>query len=376
LSGVVDSLVRPPSAEVESQNLSSYFDEERDSSSVRIEYPLLLAATGVRPLSRTDSIAPDPDALAVSFAEQAAASARPDQLKTLANAYGWCDALAVRFGQTFRGAFVMNFMAAALAVVLAALSLLTPPKWLFVAAEVVCILGVLLNTSVGHKRHWHRRWMQSREVAERLRVALPLWALGTRPMSVPGEEPFWIGWYVRALIRQVGLRSGSLIGEQGSGAKDSLLKTLAGQCTYHAEITSPRMHRLHHRLERAGEILFIGTLVVALSYLAFAAYALFCCNPFSEHADEFIKHSVAAVSAGIPAVATALYGIRLIGDFEGIEHRSKRTYRTLSKLIADMQKDPPDLIVLRARAREAADAMLGDVASWRPAAESRGLSLP
>lgn len=68
-------------------------------------------------------------------------------------------------------------------------------------------------------------------------------------------------------------------------------------------------------------------------------------------------------------MAAALYGIRLIGDFEGVARRSERTHRTLCKLIDDIQNDPQDLIVLRARAREAADAMLGDVASWRPKAE-------
>src|SRR5204863_8758085 len=128
---------------------------------------------------------------------------------------------------------------AAIAVVLAALSLLTPPKWFFVTAEVMCICAVLVNTMVGHRRDWHRRWVQPREVAERLRVALPLWALCTRPVSFPGEEPSWIGWYVRALVRQLGLRSGSLIGEQWTKAKESVTLLLIGQCEYHMTITSP-----------------------------------------------------------------------------------------------------------------------------------------
>jgi hypothetical protein len=377
LGGVIDSLVRPPSAPAEMRNLTHYFGEKRDRAPVRIEYPLLLAAARVRPLRRTDCNAPDPDALAAAFAAGAPPSTKPDRIGVLANAYGWCDALGVRFAQTFRGAFVMNFMVAAFAVVLAALSLLIPLKWAFVTAEVVCIFAVLFNTYIGRKRHWHRRWVQPRDVAERLRVALPLWALGTRPVSFPGEEPSWIGWYVRALVRQLGLRSGSLIGDQWIKAKESLTALLVGQCAYHTTITSPRMHRLQHKLELTGEGFFLGTLVVAVFYLAFVVYSWIAGNnPLSEHADEILKHSVAAISAGFPAIATALYGIRLIGDFEGIARRSERTHRALCKLIDDIQNDPPDLIVLRARARETADAMLGDVASWRPAAESRGLSLP
>jgi hypothetical protein len=376
LAGIVDSLVRPPSAAAEIRNLTHYFEEKRNRTSVRIEYPLLLAAARVRPLSRADCKAPDPDALAAAFAEKAPSSTKPGQIDVLANAYGWCDALGLRFAQTFRGAFVMNFMVAAFAVVLAAFSLLIPPKWAFVAAEVVCILVVLFNTYIGRRHHWHRRWVQPREVAERLRVALPLWALGTRPVSFPGEEPSWIGWYVRALVRQLGLRSGSLIGDRWVEAKESLTALLVGQCEYHTATTSPRMHRLQHKLELTGEGFFLGTLVVALFYLAFVVYSWIAGNPLSEHVDEILKHSVAAISAGFPAIATALYGIRLIGDFEGVAHRSERTYRVLCKLIDDIQNNPPDIVVLRARAREAADAMLGDVASWRPAAESRGLSLP
>jgi hypothetical protein len=376
LGGVVDSLVRPPSVSAELQNLAHYFDEKRNRWPVRIEYPLLLAAAGARPLSRTDHKAPDPDALAADFLKSAPSSTRPGQIDALANAYGWADALSVRSAQTFRGAFVLNFMVAAFAVVLAALSLLLPPKSLFVGAEVVCICAVLVNTYFGRKWHWHRRWVQPREVAERLRVALPLWALGTRPVSSPGEEPSWIGWYVRALVRQLGLRSGSLIGDGWVEAEKSLTALLRGQSKYHTETTVPRMRRLHHKLEATGEALFLGTLVAAVFYLIFAAYSWIAGNPLSDHADEILKHSVAAISAGFPAIATALYGIRLIGDFEGVAHRSERTYRVLCKLIDDIQNDPRDIVVLRARAREAADAMLGDVASWRPAAESRGLSLP
>ncbi|TMJ03533.1 MAG: hypothetical protein E6G97_10455 [Alphaproteobacteria bacterium] len=376
IENVVDSLVRPPAAAAEKQNLARFLHEKRDRTPVRIEYPLLLQAAGVRSFHRTDRAAPDPDALAAVFAASAPSSARIEQVAVVAEAYGWSDALAVRCAQTFRGAFVMNFMFAAIAVVLAALSLLTPPKWFFVTAEVMCICAVLFNTMVGHRRDWHRRWVQPREVAERLRVALPLWALGTRPVSFPGEEPSWIGWYVRALVRQLGLRSGSLMGDEWTKAKGSLTELLQHQCNYHKRVTVPRMHRLHYRLELAGECFFFTTLGVALLYLLFEAYLGLAGSSLSHDTDELVKHSVAAISAGLPAIATALYGIRLIGDFEGIAHRSERTHQALSKVLKDVESDAPDLIVLRARAREAADTMLGDVASWRPAAESRGLSLP
>ena len=85
---------------------------------------------------------------------------------------------------------------------------------------------------------------------------------------------------------------------------------------------------------------------------------------------------VVVATAGLPALATATYGIRVIGDFEGIAKRSQRTHAALSKSIASLERDHFDLDLLRARARAAADVMLGDVAKWRLAAESRPLAVP
>ena len=59
----------------------------------------------------------------------------------------------------------------------------------------------------GRRWRWHHRWVEAREVAEQFGVALPLWTLGLRPASFPGEEPTWTGWYIRALVRMQGLRA-------------------------------------------------------------------------------------------------------------------------------------------------------------------------
>jgi len=85
---------------------------------------------------------------------------------------------------------------------------------------------------------------------------------------------------------------------------------------------------------------------------------------------------LSAIAAGLPALATATYGIRVIGDFEGVARRSERTHMALETVIKAIGKDTLDLALLRARARSAADIMLGDVSSWRLAAESRTLAIP
>ena len=375
LGAIIDILVRPPEDAEERKNLNGYFEEKSHHRLMRPEFPLLMCAARVRAFRRTDTRAPDPDKLATEFAATANTITTSEKISTLAQAYGWSDALGVYFAQTFRGAFIMSFAFGALAVVIAALSLFAPDwKPLFVFIELIFIVAVLVNTYYAKKRDWQRRWVEPREIAERLRVTLPLWALGTRPNSFSGEEPSWTGWYVRALVRQQGLRSGPLF-ENFDAAKKMLEDLLIGQCSYHKEITAPRMAGLHRRLERSGGWLFAGTFVVAVVYLVFFAVWWLTKRDLPQFTDEHIKHLVAAISAALPAIATACYGIRVTGDFEGIALRSERTHAALDKLIAQIKRDPPDLNILRTRARAAADAMLGDVSSWRLAAESRSLTL-
>ena len=79
------------------------------------------------------------------------------------------------------------------------------------------------------------------------------------------------------------------------------------------------------------------------------------------------------VTAGLPVFGTASFAIRAIGDFEGSATRSARMAAALEGLAEGLAADPPDLIVLRARAASLADAMLGDVAHWRFATETRHL---
>ena len=53
--------------------------------------------------------------------------------------------------------------------------------------------------------------------------------------------------------------------------------------------------------------------------------------------------------------------------------RSARMATSLKSLGTALAGDKPDLIILRARAAALADAMLGDVAHWRLATETRRL---
>jgi hypothetical protein len=376
---VVDELVRAPGAPEQRSGLQRWFEETFCSINVRFGFPLLMSLLFTRWMRRTDIFPTPPDQLAnddyIEIAAPTLSSGKPGEIGWLANPYGWADAIAIYCSQLFRSAFVMNFVFAAAAVVVASYSVVMGEhvRWP-VVTEFFLIAFVVGNTNLAWIRRWHPRWFEAREVAERLRVALPLWTLGLRPAFFPGEEPTWTGWYARALVRTQGMRAGNLNNAGLAAERSVLLRMLASQCKYN-RTNAERMHRMERRLEHVGYSLLGATLAIAVGHLSGETLG----QPFVQDLLSHVlpRHEVIIwLSVALPALATASYGIRVIGDFEGIFQRADRTHRQLDQLIAAIQQDSPDFSLMRARARSAADAMLGDVANWRLSAESRGLAVP
>jgi len=387
---------RKPKLDPERCRLQLYYGKRLPRWNFGLAFPFLMAAAGIRWPRKSDWLPSTPANLTAQLAEfdrSEPPNAKLDRTSMLATAFGWADAWGVWLAQIFRSAFVMNFSFAAFAVVVAAISLvwsditqfLRPPdganldtaalarelalhKWPFVWIELFFIFSVLLITFVGYHSGWHHRWLEAREVAERLRIAFPLWALGLRPTTFPAEEPAWTGWYTRAIVREQGMRATILDAAGLQQTRTTLSGVLLDQCNYH-RTTAVRMQKMEKRLESLGGVLFFVTLVALIAFLA----AVLC----GVDVPPRISFSVTGIAAGLPALGTAIFGIRVIGDFDGIARRSDRTHLVLQQIIDAMAaENPPNLTTLRARARAASDVMLGDVSSWRLAAESRTLAIP
>jgi hypothetical protein len=398
LSGLIDKLLCPPEAahDVERSRLKSYYDRRLWLRNFGLAFPMLMALLQVRERRHTDWRPPRPEALAadlVRFDRSEPPNTKLQQTSVLATAYSWSDAWGVWLAQVFRSAFVMNFSFAAFAVILAALSLvwtdiedlatklgiaemareLAWHKVPFVLVELILIASVLGVTTAGNRKGWHHRWIEAREVAERLRMAFPLWALGLRPTTFPVEEPAWTGWYTRAIVREQGMRPAILDAAGLQQARATLRDLLADQCSYHRS-TEVRMEKMERRLERTGIVLLTLTL---LALIAFPLILILCSVLGYDMPLIRISFAVTGIAAGLPALGTATFGIRVIGDFDGIARRSKRTYEMLQRIIDAIDaEDPPSVAALRTRARAASDIMLGDVSTWRLGAESRTLAIP
>jgi hypothetical protein len=287
----------------------------------------------------------------------------------LASAFGWADMMAVRFAKIFRLAYWFNFAISAAAVVAALCALLFKSQ-LPLVTEIVLIALVVVNTTMGRRFGWHLRWMEARELAERMRVAILFWILGAQPPAFFGEEPAWTGWYARAVIREQGMRRGRLDLNGMSAARAAMLLVIEHQRNYHSD-NALKMKRREAWLEWIGLGLFSATLLIAVAHVSGHGLIEFLFQTYPSHETVLIM-----LSAILPTLATASYGIRVIGDFEGIAKRSERTAQGHLHVIEALLRDPSDLALFRARAQDIADAMLGDVASWRLSAESRGLAIP
>jgi hypothetical protein len=397
LPKMMDKLVRPPAGEpaqkkaerqvtkppagVERESALRYFNGRFRACNPFFAFSLLMTALVVRRAKWTDIFPDSVDTLQGNFQELLQPAVDRDLFPAnLMQAYAWADVKGLYFAQFFRSAFVLNFFVASFAVASALSALLLPPSshsyWPS-GMEIGLISFVVLNTISGRYFGWHTRWVEAREVAERLRVASMLWILGIRPRAFAGEEPAWTGWYVRALVRAQPLRTITFEPGQVDRARTAIINVLQNQCHYH-ELNARRMKRLERHLEYIGLFLFGLTVLVALDHLfdkgdrLHALLHWLFVHPWPAHEVGI------GLGAILPALATATYGIRVIGDFEGNAKRSERAHQSLKGQIdaLDPQRARPDLSILRRRARAAGDAMLGDVSSWRLSAESRGLAIP
>ena len=290
LAKLVEDLVRPPAAvpnkgerlglieryapslASETDALKRFLGDRFRRRNLRPEFPIMLAMSRVRDRSHTDYWPNAPAELAEGYLALSppASDSGPSSAKILAEAYGWADAISIRFAQVFRSAVIANFTLAALTIILAAFSLALSQdrKIIFVAVELALIGLILINTMRGWWAGWHRRWFEAREVAERLRAALPLWALGIRPATFFGQEPTWTGWYARAIVRSQGMHNARQNPNWLADAHSTLQKVLDDQRTYHIK-SAAQMGKLEHRIELFGLVLFIATFVIGLAFLVY-----------------------------------------------------------------------------------------------------------
>jgi hypothetical protein len=295
-------------------------------------------------------------------------------LAPLAVSFAWANHLGSHFAQTMRSGLVVNFCFSALAVLVALASLATPFFKLPLAMiEILIIAIIILNIRQGSHHGWQRRWLDYRNIAERLRPfrSLKLLGVARQPRRVQrkgNRMRRWTDWYVDAIWREMGIADG-LVDAQLLEKLRGLIANheLADEIAYQ-RANARRMQHLEERLHHFGNCSFIVTILVCLLFpiLYFGSYELAMAW----------SNAFVVLSAGLPALGGASYALRVHGDYAGAAGRSLETAAALQQIRLALLEPCVSLARAADLTTAAARVMLVDLDEWQMTYAQRSLAIP
>ena len=373
---MLSAMLLPPSSDQEQAFLARFMRERLPRFRLRPEYGLLLAAVGIRRFRLRD-LNEKHGRTRVSeewlqYRRDCADHNISAPFELLEEAYRWSDLPATNLAQTYRSGHVFSFVLGGIAVCLGLSAFMAPDfKLQWAAIEMVITVAIILNAHIGTKNEWHRRWLDYRQLAERLRPMRSLKLLGIAAPDPPGTatNPVpqrWIDWYGAAIWRAMGCPAGVITPASADCIAESVTDhEIAPQVSYHRR-NAAQIQLLDKRLEKIGTILFFMTLIVSVITLVGLSWE----STFvDEYGDWFTL-----ISAGFPALATAIFGIRFQGDFGGDALRSLATADTLEHIDQELRKHT-NLTRAADLAEQAARFMLSDLDEWRLVNQQRDLGV-
>jgi len=370
-------LALPPDAN-EHRFYAQFARERQRRFRARLEYPVLLALTGTAGL-KSRHWRESRSAAAIDEEWQGFLAGCSDRhgvsapLELLQKAYGWADRMATYYAQTFRSGHIFNFVLAAAAVLLGLSSFALPASKLHLAfVEIVITLAIIINTGLGIRHEWHRRWLDYRQLAERLRPLRSLKLLGIAAPDPPGSpaNPVarrWVDWYAANVWRALGCPHGSIRPASAAELTRSIVDCeITPQIVYN-ERSAGQIERLDKRLARFGMGLFVATLLSSIMVILGLIY-----DPdWVQNTNDWFT----LLSAGFPAVGTAIFGIRFQGDFGASALRSRSTAHTLAAIRDQLMTGKTSLNRSADLMEQAARAMLADLDEWRLIIQQLDLSV-
>ena len=306
--------------------------------------------------------------------------------------FSWADGIASRLADAYRSGMCVNFVLAALAVMIGIAFLPTglgEVKWAFALAELLLLGGILVMTAAGSRLGWHRRWFAMRRVAEYLRHAPALLLLGVaRPTGrwprrgghggASGSD--WPEHFARHALRDVGLPRVAVTRDYLRAALgEAVLPYVAGQRAYH-EAKAHRLERVHHGLDKAAETCFVLAVASVTAYLAIKGAGLAGWAPKSLAGD--LSPLFTFLGVAFPTLGANLSGIRYFGDFERFGAISRVAAEKLAGIearIGLLLSGAPSALTYSAAAdliHTLDEAVVEELASWQAVFGAKHLALP
>jgi len=285
--------------------------------------------------------------------------------------YEWADRLANHYASLYRSSFLMIYIMAATAVMLALSNLVWTTRHGATIAELVLMVTILILWFWGNLRNWHGRWVDYRILAECFRTSRFLAPLGRTP-ALPPPQPHdpaerddtttnWASWHFRAVMREAGLpraRCDDYYLAERAAEVDGDIKE---QVDYHHG-NSAKLGEVHEHLHLSDMLLFGLTLVACILHLV---------------APESWHERLSYCAAVFPAWAAAMAGILSQSEFYRNAERSQAMQKRLAAIPrARVTAAEPFLLnAIGARAAEAAEVMIRDLLGWRNIYRGKDLGL-
>ncbi len=300
--------------------------------------------------------------------------------------FAWADGVSSRLADAYRSGMSLNFLLSALAIIAGAAYLpldLAQYKWVFASVEFLLLLAILVVTFAGYRRAWHRRWFETRRLAEYLRLSQGLLLMGVArpigrwPRSERGE---WPERFARDALRDAGLPNvivdRSYVRSVLSGV---ILPHIKSQRGYHVA-KARQLQTAHHRIDRAAEVCFIAAIVSVTAYLLLELGALTGIVPLG------LPYSVAKtftfLGVAFPTLGANLAGLRYFGDFDRFAAISRATASQLDAIETRVElllaSDPERLTYGAASelVRNFEQIVVGEIEGWQAVFGSKHISLP
>ncbi len=300
--------------------------------------------------------------------------------------FAWADGIAAYLSDAYRGGMIVSFLLSSLAIVGGIAYLPVVPssqKWLFALFELVLLAGILIITIRGQRKRLHARWFETRRLAEYLRHAPLLLALGAARSAgrwPRGTETNWPEWYVRHALRDIGLPKMVMSPDYLRGALTQLLDAhVTSQRDYHFA-KAKRLAAVHHNLDHLSERLFQLAVLSVAMYLALRAGSAL--EIISHEWLEGASRYFTVLGVLFPTFGAGIAGIRYFGDFERFAAISEITAEKLSVIhtrITVLAQAPSDRLhfgLVADLARETDDVVFSEIENWQAVFRAKQITVP
>jgi hypothetical protein len=337
-----------------------------------------------------------PDAIAAGSCAALLAQARllpggdpdlPDRLSEgVMRRFAWSDGVSDRLSDAYRGGMTVSFILSTLAIVggVAYLPFGAPfEKWHFALFEAVLLTGILVIIAFGVRSRLHRRWFETRRLAEYLRHSPLMLLIGAmRPTGrwPRGTGATWPEFLARQIQRDVGLPEAALTQEYlRAFLAGPLSGHLSSQAAYHAG-KAKRLAAVHHRLDRLSLRCFQLAVVSVSAFLLLRGGASL--GLVSGAIVDGSSKVFTVLGVLFPTFGAGIAGVRYFGDFQRFGEISRvaaRKFEAVDSRVAKLLEAPASRInygqvVDLVRATD--EAVIGELESWQSVFRSKEVTVP